>query len=61
MAIFYDFDKNIRVNIGVGDAGAFTIVLYYYNERNLIVAASLVTAPWKFRMSIKCTMTQTIV
>ncbi len=49
MNIFYSFDKNIRANIGIGDSGAFSIQLFYYDEKNLISSVSSVTAPSDFQ------------
>ncbi|MEO6919028.1 MAG: hypothetical protein ABI171_08465 [Collimonas sp.] len=49
MSTFYAFDKNIRADVGVGISDAYSIFLYYYNEKNLIETASMVTAPYDFQ------------
>ncbi len=49
IGMFFNIKKYIRAYIAIGDAGAFSIELYHYDEKNLISSVSSVTAPSIFQ------------
>jgi hypothetical protein len=46
--VFY-FDHFTKAKVGVGAGAAYSIFLYYHDEHQRIVAASMVTAPYDFQ------------